>query len=236
MKAARFRRGEFLHSQQLPRQKATVFPAKTCCRERRLTLDVETFKALAAALTRTPVKDLTDRDTGFLEQILEDDDRVIDCSQLNELLLLVNKDRIEMPFFSQFFDTPCTVAMIRNGVKQFQKMALRRYGNFIYAYGVLSRIPTDTDMLSELGHCAQDKDKLVTGYQTRSDKLIEIELSVLSKSGFGGRSLTLPRSLRSERLTRQLYSDFVVSSRRRKPAFTINEREHLPTLTRSPCR
>ena len=46
----------------------------------------------------------------FLEQILQDDNRQIDCSQLNELLLMVNKDRVGLPFFRRFFIPPCTVS------------------------------------------------------------------------------------------------------------------------------
>ncbi len=97
-------------------------------------LDAATFRSLAEALTGTPVKELTARDEAFLGQILQDGERQIDCSQINELLLLVNKDRMEPPFFDRFFQPPCRVAMLRDGVNRFQKMALLRYGNFIYAY------------------------------------------------------------------------------------------------------
>jgi hypothetical protein len=140
-----------------------------------LTVHVATFQKLAECLTGTPVKDLSDRDIGFLGQILQDDEREIDCSQLNELLLLVNKDRIELPFFKRFFPPPCNVSIIGAGVQRFQKMALRRYGNFIYAYRKLSCIPTDAALLTELGDCATASNDLVTRYHDRSGKLIEVE-------------------------------------------------------------
>src|SRR4051812_29262256 len=57
-------------------------------------LDADAFLLLAEALTGTPVKEVTDIDRTFLNSVLADDARTIDCSQLNELLLLVNKDRV----------------------------------------------------------------------------------------------------------------------------------------------
>jgi len=139
-------------------------------------VDVATFQILAESLTGTPVKDLSNRDTAFLGQILQDDEREIDYSQLNELLLLVNKDRMGLPFFTQFFQPSCRVSTIPTGVERFQKMALRRYGNFIYAYRKLSRMTTDAALLDELGDCAKQTDDLVASYQARSDKLIEVDL------------------------------------------------------------
>jgi hypothetical protein len=138
-------------------------------------LEVATFRALAEALTGTPVKELTARDETFLTQILQDDEREIDCSQINELLLLVNKDRIESPFFNRFFQQPCRVSTIRNGVGRFQKMALLRYGNFIYAYRTLSRIRTDEALNKELGAWAMPREDMILRYRRRRGRLIEIE-------------------------------------------------------------
>ena len=66
-------------------------------------LDAETFLHLAEALTGTPVKGDTETDRSCLRDILADDSRHIDCSQFNELLLLVNKDRVSECFFAHFF-------------------------------------------------------------------------------------------------------------------------------------
>lgn len=134
-----------------------------------------TFRSLVEALTGTPVKELTPRDEAFLQQILQDDEREIDGSQLNELLLLVNKDRMESPFFKRFFQPPCRVGTIAAGVNRFQQMALLRYGNFIYAYRTLSRIRTDEALQTELGEWDTPTAEVIARFQARSNKLIEIE-------------------------------------------------------------
>lgn len=57
-------------------------------------MDEKTFILLISALTGTPVKGTSDNDMKLLSQLLQNDERDIDRSQLNELLLLVNKDRM----------------------------------------------------------------------------------------------------------------------------------------------
>ncbi len=137
-------------------------------------MDVATFRGLAEALTGTPVKDLTDRDEGFLAAVLADEQRTVDCSQLNELLL-VNKDRMEPPFFDHFFRPGCRVAGLREGVERFQRMALLRYGNFIFAYRTLSRVRTADGLVKELGEYAAAPEDLARAYAGRSPKLLEVE-------------------------------------------------------------
>src|SRR4051812_44849570 len=63
--------------------------------------DVEpkTFCAVAVRLTGTAVKGVGDGELSLLRQIVADDATDIDHSQLNELLLLVNKDRMGKPMF-----------------------------------------------------------------------------------------------------------------------------------------
>ena len=130
---------------------------------------VEKFLTAAANLTGTPVKDTTATDEECLRTILADDDRSIDHSQFNELLLLVNKDRMELPFFDHFFTDKCRVGTIADGVDKFQRAAILRYGNFIYAFRTLSRIKKREDFLSELYV------KECTQYLDRRPRLLEID-------------------------------------------------------------
>ena len=135
----------------------------------------QTFCGLAGALTGTPVKELTPRDEAFLEQVLADDERPIDCCQLNELLLLVNKDRLEPPFFDRFFGPDCRVSTIGGGIRRFQKMALLRFGNFIFAYRKLARLPNAEALEEELGEYAKLPADLEAEFQERANWLIEVE-------------------------------------------------------------
>jgi hypothetical protein len=134
-----------------------------------------TFCALAEALTGTPVKDLTPRDEAFLTRVLADDQREIGCCQLNELLLLVNKDRMEPPFFDCFFGSECRVCTLAAGVQSFQRVALLCFGNFIFAYRKLSHLPTAEALTSEIGDYAKSAAELEAAFKVRADTLIEVE-------------------------------------------------------------
>ena len=61
------------------------------------------FLQFATQLTGTEVKGEIDSES--LADILIDDGRPIDCSQLNELLLFVHKDRVEEPSSITSLDT-----------------------------------------------------------------------------------------------------------------------------------
>jgi hypothetical protein len=102
-------------------------------------LNADQFMGLAEGLIGTPVKDVTDTDRAILEQLLADDARTIAHSQRNELLFLVNKDRMERAFFDYFFGAGCTVGTLSSSVLAFQKVAMLCFGNFIYAYRTLPR-------------------------------------------------------------------------------------------------
>jgi hypothetical protein len=136
-------------------------------------LNADTFLRLIEGLTGTPVKDVTDNDLACLDSVLVDDQRTIDCSQLNELLLLANKDRVSAIFFEKFFGADCRVGTLLTGIQAFQKLALLRYGNFIYAFRTLSRISRTEDLRTELGECARTTAELITSFSSRTPKLLD---------------------------------------------------------------
>src|ERR1700752_2320787 len=98
----------------------------------------EKFREQIALLTGRPVAKLSPQEDAAidesLERVISDESQMIDFSQFNELLLIVNKDRVTEFFFELFFDKTCTVENIPTGIKKFQKAAMRCFGNFIYAY------------------------------------------------------------------------------------------------------
>jgi len=130
------------------------------------------FKNLAALLTGTPVKGETD--DAVLNQILSDEHRQIDCSQFNELLLLVNKDRLERPFFEKFFGGKCAIADIADGVRRFQATAMLRYGNFIFAYRTLSKLLAPDELADELGDLLNEDCEQTQDFELRSVRLLEV--------------------------------------------------------------
>ncbi len=138
-------------------------------------MNPDVFLELAEKLTGKPVKDVLPTDDQFLRVILDDDNRVIDCSQLNELLLLINKDRMERPFFKYFFGDGCKVSDLPARVNRFQQTAMLLCGNFIYAYRSLSRVKKDEELTEKLGELSENPDTLLDTFVARSPKLLEIE-------------------------------------------------------------
>lgn len=137
-------------------------------------MNADEFLKLAASLTGTPVKEFTDSDRNCLSPILADDERTIRCSQLNEMLLLVNKDRVSECFFEYFFGEECKVGSVGKGVENFQKAAMLCFGNFIYAFRTLSRAQDKEELRRHLVEHCGSTDETEERYRARTDKLLDI--------------------------------------------------------------
>lgn len=107
--------------------------------------------------------------------IVHDDSRAVDCSQLNELLLMVHKDRVEAPFFDHFFGPDCTIGTIPLGVERFQRAALLLYGNFVFGYRKLSRMKDAAEFKREVASAFPDPKAEAAYFQNRQAKLLEID-------------------------------------------------------------
>ncbi len=138
-------------------------------------MDVETFLTEIEKLTGTEIKEVRETEERCLRNLLGNDDRIIDCSQFNELLLLVNKDRVRLPFFSHFFGKTCRLADVPKGIRRFQEAAMFLFGNFVRAYRRLSRIDDEAALRRELGDVAADRDQEIQRLKERRPKLLEIE-------------------------------------------------------------
>ncbi len=138
------------------------------------------FIKLLQSLTGKPVypSPLPQSDIKFLEEALSDDNKVIDYSQFNELLLMANKDRVESPFFERFFCSQetcvCKVGAISDGVREFQKLAMLRFGNFIYAFRTLSKMALRESLLEALGETksAQEREAM---FENRRSRIVNIK-------------------------------------------------------------
>ena len=139
-------------------------------------MDAEQFIRFAEQLTGTPVKDVTTTDREVLMRLLIEESRPICQSQLNELLLLVNKDRMEPSFFDYFFGVGCTIGTLDRGLGEFQQLAMLCFGNFIYAYRFLSRSPSVDSLREKLGEWARKPAEIRDGLARRGEKLVDIEL------------------------------------------------------------
>ena len=134
-------------------------------------LQTEHFLDLISRLTGTSRKAVP-TDIVLLERILSDDTKEADYSEFNELLLLVNKDRVSRPFFHRYFGSKCRISQLARHIEQFQVEAMLRYGNFVFAYRTLSRIQDEDEFLAELGKLCTER---TDGFSGRSPRLLEIE-------------------------------------------------------------
>lgn len=137
-------------------------------------MDAAFFIKLAEELTGTPVKPLTDDERDVLTLLLNNDAREISHSHLNELLLLVNKDRVARPFFKWFFGATCTVGGIAQGVAKFRKLSMLCYGNFIHGYRTLSQAATDSELFLHLAEWGRSPGDIKAELAGREEMLIDI--------------------------------------------------------------
>ncbi|MBI4903827.1 MAG: hypothetical protein HY820_09340 [Acidobacteria bacterium] len=77
--------------------------------------------------------------------------------------------------FRFFFCDACRVSQLEQAVERYQKVAMLRYGNFVFAYRMLSRIFDEDQFLSELGSLCIEGDGSVAAYSARAEKLLEVE-------------------------------------------------------------
>ncbi len=138
-------------------------------------MKVDDFLRAVECLTGSKLKQVSQADKDCLRDLLANDDARIDCSQFNELLLLVNKDRLELPFFLYFFTQKCRVKGIAAAVSRFQQAAMLRYGNFIWAYRTLSRIKERSALMLELGEFGLQPNAELKRLKSRRSKLLEID-------------------------------------------------------------
>jgi hypothetical protein len=135
----------------------------------------EEFIRQVQLLTGSEVKGHPQIDHEGLAAILCDDTIPLDCSHMNELLLLVHKDRVEGPFFDHFFGPDCTVGRIPSCVAGFQRSALLLYGNFVFAYRTLSRIKDSKEFSEKLASICRDPKSEFEVLHARRRKLLEVD-------------------------------------------------------------
>lgn len=123
-------------------------------------------------------------DCALLDNLLYVGNPLLGWNELNELLLICNKDTISSDFFFFFFlkdkdkdkdkDTKkLSLAEIEKGVDFFSKIAMLRFGNFIYAFEILCKKDLKT-IKKILGRYAKDTDEIENELKDRPAPLHEI--------------------------------------------------------------
>lgn len=112
----------------------------------------------------------------LLREALKNDKQIIDYSQFNELLLIVNKDRVTKFFFEYFFETSCSIEDIWKGVRKFQETAMLCFGNFIFAYRILSKVQTPEEFKRHVGDYCVEASELWYKFKNRREKILNTKV------------------------------------------------------------
>jgi hypothetical protein len=99
--------------------------------------------------------------------------------QFNELLLVLNQDRISRPFFDFFFSEAAgnellSVGQLQKGVIRFKGFAMVRFGNFRFAFRRLSAITSVDVLREELGECCRRSGDIEDAYGNRVEKVLDV--------------------------------------------------------------
>ncbi len=109
---------------------------------------LEIINRLTGKPVRFPrLKEQKTRFIAHLRRLINRKNIIFDWNELNELLLICNKDRIlSRDFFDFFFKKnkrrkkKINIDELEQGVENFRKYAMLAFGNFIYAYKKLSKL------------------------------------------------------------------------------------------------
>lgn len=110
----------------------------------------------------------------------------LNFAQFNELLLLVDQDRVSEAFFNFFFEKEkINLDELEEGIIKFRGFAMLRFGNFRFAYKQL--VQKDEKQLKEAlkPHC-KSTDEVQKKFEARPPEAIKIQKIEKSKTWYNG--------------------------------------------------
>jgi hypothetical protein len=109
--------------------------------------------------------------------------------QFNELLLVLNQDRVSGAFFTFFFGdraSPLTIVQLQKGVIRFKGFAMVCFGNFRFAFRRLSTTTNSPELHELLGSCCSSPESIERMYAARAEKVVDISLIAREHTWFVG--------------------------------------------------
>jgi len=123
----------------------------------------------------------------YYKQLSEDDKRLIEnlmtktnkeglnYEQFNELLLLLNQDKVERDFFKFFFEKDkIFLDDLKEGIVKFRGFAMLCFGNFRFAYKQLID-KSKSELEEKIKPYLEDKSERIKKFKARPTKMLEIE-------------------------------------------------------------
>ena len=110
----------------------------------------------------------------------------LNCEQFNELLLLLNQDRIGQSFFKFFFEKDIIkVDDLRNGITKFRGFAMLCFGNFRFAHKQLIQM-SETQIKEKLKPYWIEADEIRRKFGKRPGPMLKIEEISCDKTWYTG--------------------------------------------------
>lgn len=121
--------------------------------------------------------EITDTELDLVRNLLDglNDDDIIKYNQLNEILLVLNRDTMSNDFFNYFFiKNGLTLNELKQKIIDFRGYALLCFGNFRFAYKELSKKRIDEIENLLLPYCYKSC-KLIKEYEERPNIMLNID-------------------------------------------------------------
>ena len=111
----------------------------------------------------------------------------LNYEQFNELLLLLNQDRVEEAFYKFFFEKDrISLHDIKKGVIKFRGFAMLCFGNFRFAYKLLITEGSEDELTESLEPYWRKPSEVTEEFKRRPRKVLEIEKIERDKVWYAG--------------------------------------------------
>jgi len=132
--------------------------------------------------------ELTNNDKANLQALIQIlNDQGLNYAQFNELLLLINQNRVSECFFSFFFNNRIeNINDLLGGIKKFRGYAFLCYGNIKYAYKILISCRSIELLKKHLSPYCNGSEEVLDSYRNRHSKALEIHDIQKDKTWLGG--------------------------------------------------
>ena len=112
--------------------------------------------------------------------------RGLNYAQFNELLLLLDQDRVTEAFFKFFFDKEIiNLEELKQGIIKFRGYAMLCFGNFRFAYKQLIQ-KNEKELEEALEPYCKSTDEVIKKFKDRRPKALEIETIDKDKTWYTG--------------------------------------------------
>lgn len=139
---------------------------------------------------------ISENDKKLIEKLMKKaKNKGLNYEQFNELLLLLNQDRIGQDFFKYFFGKDIIkLDDIKNGIIKFRGFAMLCFGNFRFAYKHLIRM-NETQLKEKLKPYWIEADEIRRKFRKRPPPMLKIEEIRRDKTWYTG-EITGPKLLK----------------------------------------